>query len=76
MTERCQIRHMKHSKQKTNEWEIEKEKIEECILIGAKRIEKDSFLGDKIISLYKGIEVAFLKRPCNFVIVTVYYKMR
>lgn len=73
---RCQIRHGKHSKDKANEWEIEKEKIEECILIGAKRIEKDSFLGDKIISTHRGFEVAFLKRPCNFIIVTVYYKMR
>jgi len=76
MTERCQIRHRKHSEDKTNEWEIEKKEIEECILIGAKRIEKDSLLGNKIISLHKGIEVAFLKRPCNFVIITVYYKMR
>jgi hypothetical protein len=75
MTKRCQIRNRKHSEDKTIEWEIEKEKIEECILLGAKRIEKDSLLGDKIIALYKGIEVAFLKRPCNFAIITVYYKM-
>lgn len=76
MTKRCQIRHGKHSEDKTNEWEFEKEKIEECILIGAKRIERDSLLGDKIISFHKGMEVAFLKRPCNFILITVYYKMR
>lgn len=73
---RCQIRHRKHSKKKTTEWEIEKERIEECLLMGAKRIEKDSLLGDKIISIHRGLEVAFVKRPCNFIIVTVYWKTR
>ena len=76
MTERCQIRNRGHSLDKTNEWEIEKKMIEECILLGAKRIEKDSLLGNKIVSTYKDLEVVFRKRPCNFIMVSVYYKMR
>jgi YgiT-type zinc finger domain-containing protein len=55
-------------------WEIEKDKVVTCILQGAKRIEKDGVLGDKIVSRYKEFEVVFKQRPCNYFIITIYLR--
>ena len=75
MTERCHIRPSGHAKDKMIAWGIEKERVIECILKGAKRIEKDALSGDKIVSRYKQFEVVYKQRPCNYFIITVTYLM-
>ena len=72
MTERCHLRPSQHAKDKMIAWGIEKDKAIECILKGAKRIEKDTVLGDKIVSRYKEFEVVYKQRPCNYFIITIY----
>ena len=73
MTERCHIRPSAHAKDKMIAWGIEKGKVLECILKGAKRIERDTTLGDKIVARYREFEVVYKQKPCNYFIVTALY---
>jgi len=50
---------------------ISKAEILESVLKGAKR-----YFHNKIISTFKGFEVVYRALPCNFFIITVYWKNR
>ena len=69
MTVRCKIRPSGHAKTKMISYGFETDIVLEYILKGAKRIEED-----KIIASYKGIEIVYKQRPCNYSIITVYWK--
>lgn len=69
-TARCSFRPSSHAKDKMIERGISKEEILETILKGAKR----AFEENKIISFFKGFEVVYRQFPCNYFIITVYWK--
>lgn len=60
-----------HAKTKAIVWGFERENITEAILKGAKRIEQD-----KIVATYKGFEVVYKQYPCNYFIITLYWKVK
>jgi hypothetical protein len=66
---RCEFRPSGHAKDKMIETGITKPEILEAILKGAKRA-----LHNKIISAFKGFEVVYGQLPCNYFIITVYWK--
>jgi len=68
---RCSLRPSRHAKDKMIETGISKIEILESILMGAKRI-----LHNKIVSTFKGFEVVYRPLPCNYFIITVYWKNR
>jgi len=68
---RCSFRPSLHAKDKMIETGISKAEILESVLKGAKR-----YFHNKIISTFKGFEVVYRALPCNFFIITVYWKNR
>ena len=71
MTKKCELRPSAHAKTKMIVWGFNKENIIEAILKGAKRIEQN-----KIVVTYGGFEVVYKQYPCNYFIITVYWKVR
>jgi hypothetical protein len=71
MTEKCKIKPTLHVQGKMDIYDIGMDLVLECILKGAKRVEKDSMRGDKIVSNCKGFEVTFKKYPCSFYTISV-----
>ncbi len=69
MTVRCKIRPSGHAKTKMISYGFETGMMLENILKGAKRIEEG-----KIIANYKGVEIVYKQRPCNYFIITLYWK--
>ena len=68
---RCKFRPSMHTKDKMIEIGIGKLEILDGILRGAKRV-----FGSKIVSTFKGFEVVYRQLPCNYFIITVYWKNR
>ncbi len=68
---RCSFRPSKHAKDKMIETGIPKWEMLDAIFKGAKRK-----LQNKIISTFKGFEVIYRQMPCNYFIITVYWKNR
>ena len=66
---RCAFRPSKHAKDKMLETGISKWEMLDAILRGAKRR-----LQNKIISTFRGFEVVYRQLPCNYFIITVYWK--
>jgi len=66
---RCSFRPSKHAKDKMIETGISKMEMLEGILKGAKKVFKD-----KIIATFKGFEVIYRQLPCNYFVITVYWK--
>jgi len=48
---------------------ISKKEILDSIYKGAKRVKEK-----KIVSIYGKVEVVFLKKPCHYFIITVYWR--
>jgi hypothetical protein len=67
----CSFRPSVHAKDKMIERGISKYEIIECIAKGVKKVFKT-----KIISLFRGFEVVYKPLPCNYFIITVYWKKR
>ena len=65
----CSFRPSEHAKVKMIMTGMSKNKIMEAILKGPKRV-----YDNKIIATYQSFEVAYKKYPCNFFIITVYWK--
>ncbi len=68
---RCSFRPSQHAKDKMIETGISKIEILESVLMGAKRT-----MHNKIVSVFKGFEVVYRPLPCNYFIITVYWKNR
>ena len=66
---RCSLRPSQHTKERTILRGIDKEEILEAIEKGPKR-----FYENKIIVSYKGFEVVYRQYPCNYFIITLYWK--
>lgn len=66
---RCAFRPSKHAKDAMIERGISKDDILEAILKGAKRI-----FGQKILSTFRGFEAVYRQFPCNYFVITVYFK--
>ncbi len=66
---RCEFRPSRHAKDKMIETGIAKLEILDAVLRGAKRK-----FQDKIVSTFKGFEVVYRQLPCNYFIITVYWK--
>ena len=60
-----------HAKDKMIETGISKIEILEAVFRGAKRA-----FQNKILSTYKGFEVVYKHLPCNYFVITVYWKNR
>ena len=58
-----------HAKDRMIERGLSRGGVLEAILKGAKRR-----IGRKIISKFKGYEVVFIQKPCNYHVITVYWK--
>ena len=68
---KCSFRPSKHAKDKMIETGISKIEILESVSRGAKKA-----YGKKIISTFKGFETVYRQLPCNYFIITVYWKNR
>ncbi|MFH1544901.1 MAG: DUF4258 domain-containing protein [archaeon] len=66
---KCKFRPSKHAKDKMIETGLSKLEILDAILRGAKRT-----FENKILSAFKGFEVIYRQFPCNYFIITVYWK--
>ena len=69
MYEGCKFRPIPHAKVRMVERGISKEEMMDTIIRGAKRRE-----GPKIISMLRKIEVVFIPKKCNLVVLTTYRK--
>ena len=67
--ERCQLRPSLHAQDRLVERGITQGEILEAINKGAKRIH-----GERIIVLFRGFELVYRPMPCNYFIITVYWK--
>ena len=67
----CSLRPSMHAKDKMIETGINKTEILESILKGVKKA-----LHNKVASTFKGFEVVYRPLPCNYFIITVYWKNR
>lgn len=67
MYQRCRFRPTKHVKIQMVERGISKEEIKDAIMRGAKRRQ-----GPKIIASLRRIEIVFIPRNCNIVVLTSY----
>lgn len=68
---RCKFRPSVHAKDKMIETGITKHEILDAVFKGAKRI-----FHNKIVSKFKGFEVVYRQMPCNYFIITVYWRNR
>ncbi|MBU2099667.1 DUF4258 domain-containing protein [Candidatus Micrarchaeota archaeon] len=68
---RCSFRPSRHAKDKMIETGIPKIEILEGIIKGAKKIFKD-----KIVTTFRGFDVVYKQLPCNYFVITVYWKNR
>jgi hypothetical protein len=66
---KCEFQPSKHAKDQMVLRGISKKEIMDSILKGAKR-----FQGKKIIGLFGKVEVVFLKKPCHYFVITVYWR--
>ncbi|MBI5061609.1 MAG: DUF4258 domain-containing protein [Candidatus Aenigmarchaeota archaeon] len=66
---KCSFRPSTHTKVRMISRGIEKKEIIEAILNGPKRVYED-----KIITTYKNFEVIYKQLPCNYFVITVYWK--
>ena len=66
---KCKFRPSIHAKDKMIETGISKFEILDAILRGAKRT-----FGNKILSTFGGFEVIYKQFPCNYFIITIYWK--
>ena len=64
----CRLRPSLHASDRMISQGIGHQEIMEAIVKGAKRRE-----GEKIVSRFRGKEVVFVKRPCRYFLVTVYW---
>lgn len=71
ISSRCSFRPSKHAKDKMIETGISKIEILDGILKGAKKVFRE-----KIISTFQGFEVVYRQLPCNYFVITVYWKHR
>lgn len=71
MTERCKIKPSIHAQETMDKYDIGMDWVLECVLKGAKRIEKDSLKGNKIVSQHRQFEVVYKKYPCSYYTVSV-----
>jgi len=71
LPKRCSFRPSMHAKDKMIETGISKLEILEVVMKGAKRT-----FENKIISRFKGFEVVYRQLPCNYFIITVYFRSR
>jgi hypothetical protein len=65
----CSFRPSAHAKSRMIQRDLEKKEIIEAILKGPKRIHEN-----KIIATYKNFEVVYKQFPCNYFVITVYWK--
>ena len=65
----CSFRPSEHTKIRMIQHGIEKKQIMEAILKGPKRIYEN-----KIVVVYKGFEIVYRQFPCNYFVITVYWK--
>ncbi len=65
----CAFRPTRHMKNMMLERGLSKKEIMDAILKGAKRAK-----GKKITSLFKRIEVVFIKVICNYFVITSYWR--
>lgn len=65
----CAFRPTKHMKNMMLERGLSKKEIMDAVLKGAKRVKER-----KITSLFKRIEVVFIKETCNYFVITSYWK--
>ena len=66
---KCKFRPSKHAKEQMIMRGISKEEVLNCILKGAKRL-----YGRKIVSRFGKIEVVFIKKPCQYFVITAYWR--
>ncbi|MBU4190126.1 MAG: DUF4258 domain-containing protein [Candidatus Thermoplasmatota archaeon] len=65
----CAFRPTRHMKNMMLERGLSKKEIMDAVLKGAKRVK-----GRKITSLFKRIEVVFIKGICNYFVITSYWR--
>jgi len=66
---KCTFRPSRHAKDQMVLRGISKREVVDCMLKGAKRLD-----GKKMIALFGKVEVVFLKRPCNYFVITAYWR--
>jgi len=66
---KCEFQPSKHAKDQMVLRGISKKEILDSIYKGAKRVKEK-----KIVSIYGKVEVVFLKKPCHYFIITVYWR--
>jgi len=65
----CAFRPTKHMKNMMLERGLSKKEIMDAVLKGAKRVKER-----KITSLFKRIEVVFIKETCGYFVITSYWR--
>ena len=65
----CKFRPTTHAKHRMIERGISRDEATEAILKGAKKKK-----GDKIIAILRKIEVVYYQKPCNYRIITIYWR--
>ena len=65
----CKFRPTIHAKNRMIERGISKDTAIEIILKGSKR-----YIKKKVFARLKGIEVLYVQKPCNFHVITIYWR--
>ena len=63
----CKMRTSRHAEDRMIEREISRREAVETISKGAKRMR-----GPKVFSQLRGIEVVYVQKPCNQLVITIY----